>query len=80
MKSKTVEKDFFSILFFIKDTPASRLIKNLPVPLGTLVRKRARLKPAGGYIVCYITRPRFMFTRYNMGEDEQCSTAASSLP
>ena len=25
---------------------ASRLIKNLPVPLGTLVRKRVRLKPA----------------------------------
>ena len=32
---------------------ASRLIKNLPVPLGTLVRKRARLKPAAIRHIAY---------------------------
>ena len=39
---------------------ASRLIKNLPVPLGTLVRKRARLKPAVFYIVSYINIISFL--------------------
>jgi hypothetical protein len=33
---------------------ASRLIKNLPVPLGTLVRKRVRLKLAAPSLNSYI--------------------------
>ena len=37
---------------------ASRLIKNLPVPLGTLVRKRVRLKPAASlHHIVHLIRP-----------------------
>ena len=42
-------------LLIEKVRSASRLIKNLPAPLGTLVKKRARLKPAACYIVYYIS-------------------------
>ena len=39
---------------------ASRLIKNLPVPLGTLVRKRVRLKPAASlHHIVYLDKAGF---------------------
>jgi hypothetical protein len=56
------------IFFFLKFKPnyikqASRLIKNLPVPLGTLVRKRVCKKLAASssknsYIINYISQNR----------------------
>jgi hypothetical protein len=45
----SIERCFFAFFFEVNDEYiklASRLIKNLPVPLGTLVRKRVRLKLA----------------------------------
>ena len=58
MKKETERTQIYvqpSLLLIEKVRSASRLIKNLPVPLGTLVRKRARLKPAACYIVFYIS-------------------------
>ena len=59
---------------------ASRLIKNLPVPLGTLLRKRVRLKPAASLhhmLHLVKTRSGAMCSR---DEAEQCSMVGFSLP
>ena len=50
---------------------ASRLIKNLPVPLGTLVRKRARLKPA-----VFLHR---VLHHYNILSDSKCNKDETGL-
>ena len=44
--SKTMRLCLGNSFLYSTVRSASRLIKNLPVPLGTLVRKRVRLKPA----------------------------------
>ena len=49
----------------------ARLIKNLPVPLGTLVRKGVRLKPA-----VFLHR---VLHHYNLFSDSMCSKDEAEL-